>query len=413
MSPHGEHPSDFTLELGPMGPIGEPYSILLRINRNCPWNRCLFCPVYKNSRFSPRTREEIQKDIDALVRTSTLLQESSWYMGLSGRISREVLIEAIRTRPELYGEDLHTCTPDQFHALRTLNSVANWLSRGARRVFLQDADALAMRPSELAVVLRSLKKSFPSIESITCYARSKTCSQRSYDDLKELHEAGLTMCFVGIESGCDEILSFMKKGVTKAQHIEGGVQIMASGLQMAAFIMPGLAGRSRLSGEHVMQTLDVLNMIHPSEVRVRSLAVIMGTPLFETYQTDGFCAPGEEQMIDEIGMIIEGLDFDCEFETLQMTNTLFHTRGRFSRIREEMLEKIQWFQSLCTDEKAEVILESYVHGGYLDFVQSWGRYDDELRRTISEAQWHIATGGPDALARAERAVFMIKSRGIP
>ena len=86
--------------------------------------------------------------------------------------------------------------------------------------------------------------------------------------------------FVGVESGCDRVLEAMKKGATKREHISGGQKLMASGIKMAAFVMPGLAGEDREMGRrHVADTLDVLNQVRPTEIRVRSLAVLESAPL--------------------------------------------------------------------------------------------------------------------------------------
>ena len=99
-------PDEYTMELGPMGPIGEGAALMLRVNRNCPWNQCLFCSVYKPSKFSVRSAEEVKRDIDAARRVGDLLEGTSWEIGLNGYVQHEVIEASIKKYPGVYGEVL-------------------------------------------------------------------------------------------------------------------------------------------------------------------------------------------------------------------------------------------------------------------------------------------------------------------
>jgi hypothetical protein len=403
----------FSMDMGPMGPIGETGSLMLRINRNCPWNRCLFCPVYKQTRFSPRTPGEIFSDIDSAARVWGLLDEVSWSMGLGGSVTDGVIRDVVLSRPDLYGEGGKSRSPRQVLALNTLYNVADWIRHGAQRVFLQDADALAMNPVSLAGVLTHLKKRFPTIEYVSAYARSNTCALRTEEDLAALQASGLTYCLVGIESGSDTVLYFMHKGVTGGGHITALTRLRGAGIRVAAFVMPGLGGRDPGLADHMRRTVEVLNAGMPHEVRVRSLAVIEGSPLHGLMEAGGFIPPGEAQMIDEIGELIEGLDFACEFETLQMTNTLFTFRGSLEKHRDGLLGVIGRFRGLTPREQARMLLERIMQGGYLDFVASWGRYDARTDAALREAVLGVEHNDSDALEKVETALRQIKSKGIP
>jgi hypothetical protein len=401
------------MELGPMGPIGEGRSLLVRVNRNCPWNKCLFCPVYKGSTFSVRSVEEIMADIDAVSRTCELLDAASWHIGLGGRFSPELAREVIRTYPEIYGKYPHDCTHDQISAVACLKNVANWLYHGANRVFLQDADAVALHPDKLSRVLRYLKERFPTVETVSSYARSKTCHRRTAEDIAMLKENGLTMCLMGIETGSEKLLSYMRKGVRASEHIDAGQKLVACGITLAAFIMPGLGGCQGQFPDHLSGTVEILNAIRPHEVRVRSLAVIEGSPLYLEWLKGEFKTPTEEQIIDEIRFIINNFDFDCELETLQMTNTLFAFRGRLGLHRDALLGRIDRFKALPAHEKAGILLDRCVEGGYLDFINSMGRCDKAVEQAIDQARKSIDQAFPDALERTDAALFVIKSKGIP
>ncbi|MDY0045357.1 MAG: hypothetical protein RBS82_11945, partial [Syntrophales bacterium] len=375
------------IELGPMGPIGEQDALILRVNRNCPWNRCLFCSVYKDKKFSIRNKDDVKKDIDAVAYIQSELEKISWEMGTNGRINGETIRETLRRYPAVFGRFPHEMSPEQAHAVNSLGAVASWLLHGAKRVFLQDADALITKTDELAEIILYLKEAFPSIDIVSSYARSKTCRNKSSGELAVLKAAGLNWCYVGIESGSDDVLTYMKKGVTRKEHIEGGKRFMESGISMAAFIMPGLGGGEALFAKrHIEDTISVLNEIRPSEVRIRSLAVHEASPLYDSWLSGDFHVPTDDLMIEELCLLIHGLDFDCIFETLQMTNPLFAVRGRFSELKEDMCQSIEEYRVLNADERARFIFKRYVDEGYLSFVRRWGKCDEELQRIIETAR---------------------------
>ena len=267
-----------------MGPIrppseGRDHSLLIRATRNCSWNRCRFCPVYKGRKFEYRSVAEIKEDIDVARALAGELKAASWRLGLGGRIDRAVLGAIVNGNPGLYGGD----SPDPAGVelcAGSLVNVANWLASGGRTAFLQDADTLIMRVPELLEVLKHLKGSFPSIERITSYARAKTASRRSLAELKELHDAGLSRLHIGLESGSDEVLQYMEKGVTAEEHIRGGRAVVEAGISLSEYVMPGLGGK-RWSENHALESARVLNAIAPDFIRLRSLGVRKNTPLHE------------------------------------------------------------------------------------------------------------------------------------
>lgn len=409
----GSAPEDYTMEIGPMGPIGEGESLILRVNRNCPWNRCLFCPVYKGATFSARSRAEIKADIDVVRRTCEALEKASFELGLRGRMTRGVVERAIKSAPSVYGVYSTDVTDGQLRAIHTLSNTANWMICGSRRVFLQDADALLMKPDDLLDVIRYLNDSFPSVETVSSYARSLTCHRRTPGELKELHDAGLSWCYVGIESGCDDVLNFMKKGVSRKQHISGGRKLIDAGIRVAAFVMPGLAGAGpEQADRHMRETVEVLNEIRPTEVRVRSLAVQEDSPLYGKWTEGEFRPPSDARMVDELRQLIEGISFACSFETLQMTN-LFTMRGRLPADREAYLDQIRSFETLSPWEKARHILSRYRLEGYVKCVRAWGLYDRTLDALVRDAERGVTEGAADALALVDLAVLAIKAKGIP
>ena len=118
----------FSFEQGPIRPPNEARSLLLRITRNCPWNQCLFCPVYKEQKFSLRTVKEIKKDIQTARDIADDIKALSWKVGESGQITNPVINYILSNHNYSYG----------------YQSVALWLYHGTGECFLQDADNFVM-----------------------------------------------------------------------------------------------------------------------------------------------------------------------------------------------------------------------------------------------------------------------------
>ncbi len=177
----------YNFEVGVYRPPSEggSFSLLVRFTRNCPWNRCAFCNMYKTEKFEVRSPAEIKQDIDSIAAIGNDLKEISHQLGFDGRITRDTAIELINRNPEL-----------EYH--HGFVMVYNWLQSGAKTAFLQDANSLIMKTDQLIEVLEYFRKTFPSLTRVTSYARSKTLAQKSLEELKAIHQAGLDRLPVGL-----------------------------------------------------------------------------------------------------------------------------------------------------------------------------------------------------------------------
>ncbi len=256
------------LEQGPIRPPSEAYSLLLRLTRNCPWNRCEFCHTYKNETFSVRTVDEVKEEIDRAREIASEIVALSWKQGLGGEITAP-LANLILQHPGDFPEGHR--------------SLILWLYSGGKTVFLQDADSLTLRTGPLLEILGYLKETFPSVERITTYARAKTIFRKTVDELRALHEVGLSRIHIGLESGCDQVLELVQKGVTAEEHVDAGRKVKASGLSLSEYVILGLWGRA-LSRGHAIETARVLNQIDPDFIRVRTLKVIETMPFIRKLQ---------------------------------------------------------------------------------------------------------------------------------
>ena len=246
---------------------GGSASLLLRVSENCPWNRCTFCTMYKGQRFVYRTVEEIRADIDSAAAIRDEITAASWKLGMEGRISREVGAALLAQGRDLAGNS-------------SFITVFNWLASGGKTAFLQDANSLIMRPAEFVAVLKHLRETLASLTRVTTYARSKTLAQRKPEELQTIREAGLDRLHIGLETGDDELLARICKGVTSAEQIEGGRKAIAAGFQVSEYWMPDLGGKEGRR-QHAEHTARVLSAINPHYIRSRPLRPQRGTPIYE------------------------------------------------------------------------------------------------------------------------------------
>jgi radical SAM superfamily enzyme YgiQ (UPF0313 family) len=375
--------NDFQLdfEQGPIRPPNEARSLLLRITRNCPWNQCLFCPVYKKEKFSLRTVEEIKKDIQTARDCADDIKALSWKIGESGRITHGLINHIVSSHNYSY----------------SYQSVAMWLYYGTGECFLQDADNFIMKTEDFVEILRFLREKFPDLKRVTTYSRSRTVSRKSLDEMKEIKQAGLDRVHIGLESGSDALLKFVKKGVTAAQHIDAGRKVIDAGMSLSEYIMPGLGGEA-MWREHATETARVLNQINPHFIRLRSLRIPTRTLLYQKIVDGEFKMLTDDQVVEEIKLLIETLDdnLTSTITSDHIMNLLEEIRGKLPDEKEHMLQVIKKYQDLSEAERLmyRIGRRAGLYSSTDDLYRDQTNYD-KIKVLISE----LAAKGPDETER--------------
>jgi len=329
-------------EQGPIRPPSEAGSLLVRVSRNCPWNRCAFCPVYKGAKFSLRSLDEVLTDLASMK----------------------------------------ACWGDS-----------------PRTVFLQDANPLLTAPDNLVAILEAIRATFPRVERITAYARSHTLARRSPEDLRRIRLAGLDRLHVGMESGCDEVLGLVSKGSSRAEQIRGGRRAREAGFELSEYVMPGLGG-ARWSERHADETASALAEIRPDFVRLRTTVVIPGTPLADFEQSGRFQPLSETGLVREIRRFLAGLrGLSTRIESDHMLNLLMEIRGDLPRDLDRLLGICDTFLELPDDDQRRFIVARRMNlvthledrrwrdlraelDGILERMEEEGRSADEVSREL-------------------------------
>jgi histone acetyltransferase (RNA polymerase elongator complex component) len=375
-----------SFELGPIRPPSEAFSLLIRVTRNCSWNRCKFCPIYKGTRFQLRPVEEIKQDIRTAKAVRDRIKELAWRSGRGDSV-REVAAMVSNNPPS-----------DAYR------NVALWMYAGGKHAFLQDANTLIMRTPELVEVIRYLKETFPDIDRVTSYSRSKTAAKKSLAELMELREAGLSRIHIGLESGYDPVLQFMDKGVTAADHIVGGKNVVASGISLCEYILLGAGGKT-MWREHATETARVLNEINPDFIRFRTLTIQSRMLLYNDVVNGSFVRSTDEEIVEEEKLLIESLNCRSQVVSDHMINLLQEVEGKLPEDKEKMLAVIERFQSLSPEER-----DNFKLGRRLGIYSRLGDLNDVYRH--KEVMEMMGRLGGDGEGRLDEVLFGLMERYI-
>ncbi|MCP4093484.1 MAG: radical SAM protein [Planctomycetes bacterium] len=210
-------------------PPSEANSLILQATLGCSWNRCTFCAMYREKSFRVRKIADLQKEIE-------------WY--------------ASNFSPP-------------------------------RKVFLADGDAHMAKASFLAELLDLINATWPDVKRVTCYASPQSLAVRSVEEMEMLRSKKLTQYYLGIESGNDQVLVDIDKGVDGEEMIRVANKAHAAGVKLSTMILLGM-GQRALSREHAVDSARVVNAIQPKFVSTLVVTPVEGTPLWNTQERGEF-----------------------------------------------------------------------------------------------------------------------------
>ncbi len=264
-------------------PPSEGDSYILQITYGCSHNRCSFCGMYRKKQFSIRPLEEILEDI----------------------------------------RDASKVIP------------------GTRRVFLADGDAFILKTDFLISVLEHLNKGFPHLQRAGIYANPHGILSKSNEELGELKKLKLSISYLGLESGSEDILKSVNKGFTAEEMINCVIKAQECDMKMSVIILLGLGG-DIYSKEHALKTADALNRMNPKYLSALTLMPVPGTPLYEDYRKGNFKLIEAEDMLKELRLIIEHLELKGTIFRSDHASNYLPLKGRFPKDRENLLSNIDY-----------------------------------------------------------------------
>lgn len=264
-------------------PPSEGRSLIVQVTIGCAHNSCTFCNMYKDKKFRVRTMEEIMKD----------------------------LLEA----QAMYGPYV-------------------------RRVFLADGDALVMKTEDILTILKAVEELFPNAERVSSYGTAQDILRKSEEELRALAAAGLGIIYMGAETGDDEILKYINKGVTSAEIIAAGQKLKRCGLQSSITLISGLGGRGKVK-EHARSCARLISAINPEYASFLTLRLYEGTPMYDDVVSGRFERITPDEIIDEMTEFLQNVDSPgTVFRTNHASNYVV-LKGDFNRDIHAMLKQLE------------------------------------------------------------------------
>ena len=263
-------------------PPSEARSLILQITLGCSWNKCSFCEMYTSKQFTARKEEDVFKDIDALVP---------------------------------YADQI-------------------------RRIFLADGDPLVLSTRRLLSILNKLKETFPNLQRVSTYASPSNLARKSNEELKELYEAGLTLLYVGIESGDSKVLDCIQKGETFETTIEGLNKSKAIGMNSSVMIINGVGGKA-LSHQHAINSAKVLNETQPKYASTLVLTAHKGLEHYKNRFLGEFEELNQVELFSELQTFMQHLELEeTIFRSDHASNNLV-LKGVLGKDKQRFLDQIQ------------------------------------------------------------------------
>ena len=263
-------------------PFSEANSYLLQCTIGCSHNQCTFCGMYKDKKYRERSLQEIMQDI-AMAK-------------------------------DHYGD--------------------------LEKVFLCDGDAIALETDMLLAILKKLYQTFPSLRHVGSYVGPQSTLSKSVEELKTLRAAGLTKAYIGVETGDDELLKKVKKGVNSDQMLQAGRNLIEADINLSAMVLLGLAGKGEASVRHALATAKICNEMKPQYLAALTVTPVPGTVLDRQVQRGEFELLDPFETLQEMKMIFENISADnIKFVGTHASNYL-PVIGTLQKDKEKMIKMV-------------------------------------------------------------------------
>lgn len=265
-------------------PPSEARSLILQVTNGCSYNACTFCEMYQESqkKFRPKPQSEIENEVKQIAKQQP----------------------------------------------------------GIRRFFLADGDAMTLSFRRLKDILLSIREHFPNMERVTAYCLPRNLKKKSVEDLKELRELGLTMVYVGCESGDDKVLELVKKGETFESSKDALLKLKAAGIKSSVMILNGLGGR-KFSKQHAINSAKLMSETQPEYVSTLVVSFPLGEERFRSGFNGEYEPLSQTELFEEIRLLIDNFELENTVFRSDHASNYLVLKGNLGEDKQAMLDKIE------------------------------------------------------------------------
>lgn len=263
-------------------PPSEARSLIVQATVGCSHNRCTFCSMYKEKQFRLRDLQDVLTDLAEMA--------------------------------GLY--------PD------------------VRRIFLADGDALILPMERLEAILTLIRERFACCERVGIYGSPRSILRKTPEDLRTLHELGLGIVYLGLESGSDEVLKRVNKGETADEIVAAGLKVKAAGIPLSVTAVNGLGGKE-LWREHAVGTGEAFTRMKPDYIGLLTLLLEGDVPLERDYKAGKFELLGPEETALETLVMLEHMDCEGSVFRSNHASNYISLRGTLNEDKENMMAQLR------------------------------------------------------------------------
>lgn len=262
-------------------PPSEAYSLIIQVTVGCSHNKCTFCSMYKDKKFKICKLNDIIHD----------LKEASEYY----------------------------------------NNV--------KRIFLADGDALILKTEDLKIILHSINDLFPRCERVGIYSSPKDILRKDIEELRQLKSLGLGIIYMGIESGSDEILNEINKGVSAKEIIKAGKSVKESGIKLSTTLISGLGGKEKWK-EHALESARIVSEINPDYLGLLTLMIEKDTIMYDRVKNGEMQLLSPKEIMLEMREFIKDINVEkCIFRSNHASNYITLS-GELNRDKQKLLNQL-------------------------------------------------------------------------
>ncbi|NIB44279.1 radical SAM protein [Pseudomaricurvus alkylphenolicus] len=265
-------------------PPSEARSLILQVTNGCSWNKCTFCEMYTQSqkRFRPKPIEELDQQLMQLAQAGYPV----------------------------------------------------------RRVFLADGDAMTLSVRRLREILELVKSYYPDVQRISSYCLPRNLKKKSVEELTELRQLGLSMMYVGCESGDDQVLSLVEKGENFASSLEALQKIKAAGMKSSVMILNGLGGE-QYSRQHAVNSARLMNAAQPDFLSTLVVSFPAGDQRYQHNFEGRFQPLGQTRLFEEMELLLENLELERTVFRSDHASNYLVLKGILGRDKEALLKQVR------------------------------------------------------------------------
>lgn len=261
--------------------LDKPYSLIIQATEGCSYNKCTYCTEHKKEKFRVRNLKEIVEDL---------------------KIGRQ-----------------------------------NY--KNINKIFITDGDALSIESNKLIKILGTIYTLFPEVEEVNIYGTAKSILEKTLAELKQIEKAGLTMVYMGVESGNNRVLYNIEKGIRDEELVLAGNKVKHSNIKLNITVLLGVGGQG-FSVAHAIDTASVINRINPNHVNLEDLKLMEDSEIYRDIKEGRMKLLTPSEILEELRMIVERLNIVDSSVSYSGLSRLDGFNGRLPRDKDRLLKEI-------------------------------------------------------------------------